>query len=407
MPPPFVINLTNSSSLESSSSSPLLSLSNYSNEIEDIIESDEYDTEEEEEEECNYKQDIMCIAIRSSSINTATTTIATRIRSKKIVLGIDPGEVHIGAAVYNIAKEKVIHLCDFDLNVFVPDKKSEERSISCYNPSKVVVSNIGVSCVRMMDRHNEIFYPDTVARNAPLHRDEVIIIIEKQMNDNPNNCCVLSSMQSIFTMKGYECIIMDPKKLNKWFPSIFIGTSNNKPLRKSRIEKFGNKLLTSSEKTLALKYQKEHVLFSDNSLTITTTTTTKKSSTKKDLKPTVHALDALFYVFACCAEHPNINFNVGEHRIGLSSVIQFELNQILLEYLKKQEIEKKEKEKEKGKTIKKNKNKNKKRKGTTAATTSRVKIKKEKTTTSKPSSYYSSKKRRYNRYNKKKNGRGK
>lgn len=217
------------------------------------------------------------------------------------ILGIDPGTTHLGVCVYDFDNDRVLHLCDFNLASYLPEEK--DKGISCFSTSNVVATNIGRCVYRMIEVHPSIFLPEN---------QEIMVVVEKQMNENPNNCCVLTSIQMFYNVADIECHILDPSRLPAFFPDIFHGTLRNRALRKKRISIFGHQLLRAAEKTQSAKYQFDVIEPLDPNFD------PKKKRRKK--KPTVHALDGMFYAFVAGCTDPRLEFNSVERRINGSSM---------------------------------------------------------------------------------------
>jgi len=219
------------------------------------------------------------------------------------ILGIDPGTTHLGVCVYDVTNDRVLHLCDFNLASYLPEER--DKGISCFSTDSVVTTNIGRCILRMIESHPRIFLPED---------QDIMVIIEKQMNENPNNCCVLSSIQVFYSMADIECHILDPSRLPAFFPEIFHGTVRNRTLRKKRISTFGHQLLRTTERYRSSKYQFDMVEPLDPKF--------NPEKKRRSKKPTVHALDGMFYAFAACCTDPRLEFNTVKNRIEESSVIR-------------------------------------------------------------------------------------
>jgi hypothetical protein len=217
------------------------------------------------------------------------------------IIGIDPGTTHLGVCVYDFTNDRVLHLCDFNLASYLPEEI--DKGISCFSTDNVVTTNIGRCILHMVERHPRIFLPEN---------EEMMVVIEKQMNENPNNCCVLSSIQVFYAMADIECHVLDPSRLPAFFPEIFHGTNRNRPLRKKRISTFGHQLLRTTERSRSAKYQFDEVEPLDPKF--------NPEKKRRSKKPTVHALDGMFYAFAACCTDPRLEFNTVEKRIEESSV---------------------------------------------------------------------------------------
>jgi hypothetical protein len=240
------------------------------------------------------------------------------------VLGIDPGPNNLGVCLYHVEKDAMIHLIEINLDDFVPT--AQQKSISCFNTDAAVTSNIGLCVLNMIQRHKAIFRPDLA---LPKSNVRLYVAIEIQMNENPNNCCVLSSLQSYYTSEGIECYIFSTKELNKYFPTVFLGTVRNRPLRKRRIREYGYMMLRPGEKTASMQYQKRYI---DPPIP-------PGSRKRGRQKPSEHALDAMFYGMVLCAKHPAIQRDVFKARKARDSNMRKALAQLARSMTPREESE--------------------------------------------------------------------
>lgn len=219
------------------------------------------------------------------------------------VIGIDPGTTHLGVCVYDAHQDQVKHLCDFNLASYLPT--TADKGMSCFSTTSVVTTNIGRCILNMVKAHPRIFLPEDV----PFR-----VVVEKQMNENPNNCCVLTAIQSIYALAEVDCAILDPSRLRSCFPHVFHGTSGNRSLRKKRITTFGAQLLRTLERTRSSQYQFNRVEPLGPSF--------DPGKKRKRKKPTVHALDGMFYAFASCVMDDSNQTNPVDTRVQESSTTQ-------------------------------------------------------------------------------------
>jgi len=262
----------------------------------DVICINTEDSEEEEEEKSDHK----VIKIRQDAT---------------FVIGIDPGPRHMGVCLYHVEGDTVLDLVEFNLSNFSPT--ASQKGISCFSTTKAVSSNFGVCVLSMIESHKAIFRPD-VFRDTGRYKTTLYVAIEIQMNESPDNCCVLSALQTYYGTHNIECHILSTKTLNSCFPQVFLGTEKNRPLRKRRIREFGYAMLWSSEKFASMQYQKRYV---DPPIP-------PGSRKRGRQKPSEHALDAMFYALVACVHHPMISRNVFRDRQKGNSQLSYMLKQV-------------------------------------------------------------------------------
>jgi len=243
------------------------------------------------------------------------------------VLGIDPGPNNLGVCLYHVEKDAMTDLIEFNLDDFVPT--TQQKSISCFNTDAAVTSNIGLCVLTMVQRHKAIFRPDLA---LPKSNVRLYVAIEIQMNENPNNCCVLTSLQSYYTSEGVECYIFSTKELNKHFPTVFLGTVRDRPLRKRRIREYGYMMLRPGEKTASMQYQKRYI---DPPIP-------PGSRKRGRRKPSEHALDAMFYGMVLCAKHPAIQRDVFKARKAQNGSMRQALAKLARSMIPREESEESE-----------------------------------------------------------------
>lgn len=211
---------------------------------------------------------------------------------KTVVLGLDPGLKNLGVCFYHLEKDRVEHLVEFNLKDYTPCE--EDKGISCFSTKNAVTTNLGLCVISLIGENLSIFRPDLYEPEGDIR---LMVGIEKQMNENPDNCCVLTAFQTYYETQGIECFVLNTNTLNKCFTGYFLGTVKNRPLRKRRIRDLGYLLLRSEENTSCMKYQKRHV----------DVPIPEGSRKRGRMKPSEHALDAMFYAFVVCVNHEDIS----------------------------------------------------------------------------------------------------
>lgn len=233
--------------------------------------------------------------------------------SRRQILSIDPGTVHLGICLIEpFSTPQICLLREFNLNNYAPTYKG----LSCYRKGKVTTSNIGVCVKRMIEENPQIFGHIQELPDGTLDETSMTVVIEKQMNISTNNCCILSALQMHYEMQGVECCILNPSNLPKHFPRIFAGTKGNRSKRKTAISNYGRRLLTMTEKDRA-------------SMSVGKVNSTKKRKRKRP-SFSIHALDAMFYGFVYCKISPDILLDIVTSRISNNPELLYELDLRLL-----------------------------------------------------------------------------
>lgn len=261
------------------------------------------------------EEDIVEVVEPSTKFKNVVTELTDHgsLECNTYVVGIDPGSCNLGVCVYHVESDTVLHLIEFNLNDFIPDKDKE--CISSHGTKKATTTNFGLCIWNLVSKHKDIFIPSC---NEKFSRSKIYVGIEQQMNESPDNCCILSSFQMYYKMNGENCFVLSTRNLNNCFPRYFMGTERNRTLRKRRIRELGYMLLREEERFNCMEYQKNNI---DDPIL-------PGSRKRGRQKPSEHALDAMFYAFCICLRHENIKVNVLEERESKNSNLTYNLNQI-------------------------------------------------------------------------------
>lgn len=256
------------------------------------------------------------------------------------VLGIDPGTTNLGVCLLLPSKDtsesQVQLLHEFNLKDFAPS----EKSFSCYTKGSVCATTIGecianmiLSCPHVFgtfDKHarTRMVNPWTGSRERTT-REELVVVVEKQMNISPNNCCVLSALQTFYISRGIRCYIFSPSTFNAHFPLVFDGTKGSRAQRKASIKAFGSALLTRKEKLAAaetfymwhpedkykdmLKSMKRDLAYS--------------RKRNKQIPFSIHALDAMFYALVCMIKHDEVGVDLFAGRVQTMPILKKKLKE--------------------------------------------------------------------------------
>lgn len=235
------------------------------------------------------------------------------------MLAIDPGTTSLGVCLIEpFRTPQVCLLREFDLADYAPTAKG----LSCYSKGSVTSSSIGACVARMIHEEAGVFGHVQELPDGTLDDRSMTVVIEKQMNISPENCCVLSAFQTHYVIQGVECCILNPTNLEKHFPLVFSPTKGNRSKRKTAIRKYGKRLLTMEEQRMA------------------PVGISKADSTKKRKRAcpsfSVHALDAMFYGIAYCKIAPDIELDICALRIEQNSQLKGDLRQRITCYHKQQ-----------------------------------------------------------------------
>ncbi|MHA1684264.1 MAG: hypothetical protein ACTSUE_25225 [Promethearchaeota archaeon] len=238
--------------------------------------------------------------------------------SSRQILAIDPGTVSLGVCLIEpFSTPQIRVLREFNLNDYGP----LEKGLSCYKKGSVTSHSIGVCIKRMINEVPQVFGHIQELADGRLDDSSMTVVIEKQMNISTENCCVLSAFQMHYEMQGVECCILNPTNLQKHFPRVFAGTRGNRSKRKTAINKYGKRLLTTIEKNNA-------------PVGVSKVDSTKKRK-RKGPSFSIHALDAMFYGLVYSKIAPDIELDIGARRIDSDSQLKYELDQRLRTYLAK------------------------------------------------------------------------
>jgi hypothetical protein len=211
--------------------------------------------------------------------------------------------------------QQVKVLREFNLTDYAPTSKG----LSCYTKGAVTTSSIGLCVKQLIECEPHIFGHVQELPDGTLDTQSMTVVIEKQMNISPANCCVLSAFQMHYEMQDVECCILNPSNLEKYFPKVFAGTKKKRSKRKTAIKNYGKRMLTLKEKTTApVGVSKED--------------STRKRKMKQP-SYSIHALDAMFYGFVYCRIAPDIAMDIGGQRIAENSQLKQELQTRILDYL--------------------------------------------------------------------------
>lgn len=230
-------------------------------------------------------------------------------RGVRQVLAIDPGPSNMGVCLIEpFSTPQVKVLREFDLANYAPT----EKGLSCYSKGGVTSHSIGLCIKQLIEQEPNIFGHIQELSDGTTDAHSMTVVIEKQMNVSPENCCILTAFQMHYEMQGVECCILNPTNLEKYFPKIFAGTKGNRSKRKTAIKNYGKLLLTTYEKNSApMGISKED------------------STRKRKIKGpsySIHALDAMFYGFVYCKISPDISLDIAAHRISQNSKLKYELH---------------------------------------------------------------------------------